>query len=302
MAISSAPGYGNLQQGNFIPEIFSQKAQKFYRTAAVVEAITNTDYAGEIADHGDKVRIIKEPVITTQTYVRGKELEIQDLDDQELTMLIDQGIAYAFPLDDVEMAHSHIDWSTLAGGSAGYALTDKFDTEVLQYMHDNATTVTADLGVAGTPKNIGYDAGDDFTPLDFINVAARILDENDVPGEGRWFCASPRFYQELAKEDGKLIDVSVTNDPESLIRSRKFATSKMIHGFTMFKSNNQPLSSSSDVTVLFGHKSAVSTASTISKSEVVRREKTFGNIHRGLLVYGRKVLRAEALFTGFVAF
>ena len=301
MAFGSAPGYGNLTRGNFSPEIFAQKAQKFFRTAAVVEAITNTDYAGEIADHGDKVRIIKEPLITTQTYTRGKELVIQDLDDQELTMLIDQGVAYAFPLDDVEAKQSHIDWASLASGSAGYAITDKFDTEVLQYMHDNASTNT-DLGSAGSAKNIGYDAGDDFTPLDFINLSARILDENDVPAEGRWFCASPRFYQELALEDGKLIDVSVTNDPESLIRSRKFATSRMIHGFTMFKSNNQPLSSSSDVTTLFGHKSAVSTASSISKSEVVRREKTFGNLHRGLLVYGRKVLRAEALFTGFIAF
>jgi len=36
-------GYTNLSQGNFVPEIFSKNVQKFFRKAAVVEAVTNTD-------------------------------------------------------------------------------------------------------------------------------------------------------------------------------------------------------------------------------------------------------------------
>ena len=60
MAVSRATGYTNLPNDNFIPEIYSQKVQKFFRTASVVEDITNTDYAGEIENFGDTVRIIKE--------------------------------------------------------------------------------------------------------------------------------------------------------------------------------------------------------------------------------------------------
>ena len=48
MAFGSAGGYTNLPSGNFTPQIFSQKVQKFFRRASVVEDITNTDYAGEI--------------------------------------------------------------------------------------------------------------------------------------------------------------------------------------------------------------------------------------------------------------
>jgi len=48
MAFTNASGYNNLAQGNFTPQIFSQKVQKFFRRASVVEDITNTDYAGEI--------------------------------------------------------------------------------------------------------------------------------------------------------------------------------------------------------------------------------------------------------------
>ena len=47
MAFTNASGYNNLAHGNFTPQIFSQKVQKFFRRASVVEDITNTDYAGE---------------------------------------------------------------------------------------------------------------------------------------------------------------------------------------------------------------------------------------------------------------
>ena len=64
MAFQVAAGWNNLPNGNFVPEIYSQKVQKFFRRASVVEAITNTDYYGEISEFGDVVHIIKEPTIT----------------------------------------------------------------------------------------------------------------------------------------------------------------------------------------------------------------------------------------------
>jgi len=52
--------------------------------------------------------------------------------------------------------------------------------------------------------------------------------------------------------------------------------------------------------VLAGHMSAVATASHIAKTEVVRSTETFSDIVRGLHVFGRKVLRPEALVRGVV--
>ena len=300
MAFPASVGYGNLPRGNWSPVIYSQKVITFFRTAAVAEAITNTDFAGEIANHGDTVRIIKEPLITVQTYKRGKELEIQDLDDQDLSLVVDQAFSFAFQVDDIEDQMSHIDWETLAQSSAGYALTDKFDTDVLQYIHDNASTATS-LGSAGSPKTIGYGTGNDFTPLDLINEMALKLDENDVPMEGRWFLGSPAFYTALAREEGTLMDASAMGDPDNVARASRIGTDRMIHGFMMFKSNNNPLSSSSDVTATVGHRSAVATATAITKTETTRREKSFGDLFKGLLVYGRKVIRPEALFTAFIS-
>ena len=52
----------------FMPQIFSKKVLNFFRKASVAEAITNTDYAGEISAFGDSVKIIKEPEITVFQY------------------------------------------------------------------------------------------------------------------------------------------------------------------------------------------------------------------------------------------
>ena len=45
--------------------------------------------------------------------------------------------------------------------------------------------------------------------------------------------------------------------------------------------------------------SSTATASHIAKTEVVRSTETFSDIIRGLHVFGRKVLRPEALAVGF---
>lgn len=61
MAFPSAAGHGNLPNGVFSPVIYSKKAQLAFRKSSVVQAITNSEYFGEIASFGDSVKIMKEP-------------------------------------------------------------------------------------------------------------------------------------------------------------------------------------------------------------------------------------------------
>jgi hypothetical protein len=61
MAFPASPGYGNLPLGNFSPVIYSKKAQLAFRKSSTVQAISNSDYFGEIKAFGDSVKIIKEP-------------------------------------------------------------------------------------------------------------------------------------------------------------------------------------------------------------------------------------------------
>ena len=157
MAFPKAAGHGNLPNGNFSPIIYSKQVQLAFRKSSIAEAITNNDYFGEIAAMGDSVKIIKEPEITVKSYERGTQITPQDLDDEEFSLVIDKANYFAFKIDDIEEAHSHVNFQSLASDRAAYRLADQFDQEVLGYMsgfsqtalHTNASTVnTSTNGVA----------------------------------------------------------------------------------------------------------------------------------------------------------
>ena len=130
MAFSTAGGYGNLPNGNFSPIIYSKQVQLAFRKSSVVEAITNSDYFGEIAQMGDSVKIIKEPEITVKSYARGTTITPQDLDDEDFSLTIDKANYFAFKVDDIEEAHSHVNFQSLASDRAAYRLADQMDHEV----------------------------------------------------------------------------------------------------------------------------------------------------------------------------
>jgi len=134
MAFPKATGYGNLPNGNFSPVIYSKQVQLAFRKSSTVEAITNSDYFGEIANMGDSVKIIKEPEVSVQSYARGTQITAQDLNDEDFTLVVDQANYYAFKIDDIEAAHSHVNFMQMASDRAAYRLRDQYDQDVLGYL------------------------------------------------------------------------------------------------------------------------------------------------------------------------
>lgn len=311
MAFNSASGYNNLPSGNFTPEIFSQKVLKFFRRASVVEDITNTDYAGEIENFGDTVRIIKEPTITVSSYSRGSVVNPQDLADDQTTMVVDQANAFAFKIDDIEERQSHVNFEALATSSGAFSLKRKYDANVLQSMADGAglTGAAGTFGSASAPIDI-TGSGNEDAAVNLMLAIARSLDDNSIPEENRFFVAPPIFWENLFKAGSKFAEVQVTGDATSPLRNGLVMQGN-IAGMNCYKTtalNNSGTDvvtitsqdTTNDFVVLAGHMSSTATASHIAKTEVVRSTETFSDIVRGLHVFGRKVLRPEALAVGVV--
>ncbi len=133
MAFTTATGYGNLPNGNFSPVIYCKQVQLAFRKSTVVGDITNSDYFGEISGQGDTVKIIKEPEISVSEYARGTNVTAQDL-KMKISLVIDKANYFAFKMDDIEEAHSHVNFMDLATNRAAYRLADNHDQEVLAYM------------------------------------------------------------------------------------------------------------------------------------------------------------------------
>ena len=352
MAFSTASGYGNLPNGNFSPVIYSKQVQLAFRKASITEQITNSDYFGEIANMGDTVKIIKEPEITVKEYARGTTITPQDLDDEDFNLTIDKANYFAFKVDDIEEAHSHVNFQQLASDRAAYRLADQFDQDVLGYLsgfkqsaiHGAADTVndtvngsiavstagtdellstmkldasdftdgsgtagSASAGIAIQPRMPGATAatpaaGDTF-PLTLIARMARLLDQQNVDTNGRWLVLDPVFIEVLKDEDSRLFnaDFGGTGLQNGLILNN-------VHGFKVYMSNNLPSagtgssfaganSTSNFGVIVAGHESAVATAEQINKTETYRAPDSFADIVRGMHLYGRKILRPEAIVT-----
>ena len=245
--------FGNSVSGQtnsfFLPKVYSKQVLNFFRKASVAEAITNTDYAGEIASFGDTVRIIKEPTITVDQYERGQAITATKLTDQEVTLIIDIANAFKFIVDDIETNMSHVNFRDVATSSAAYALRDSFDSGVIATMFsgvsasspnhvlgsDNATDLAAGTFDGTGNLDIGYASGE-HDPIDVLSHMARLLDEQNVPEEGRWFLANPQFYEQLVQTSSKLMSVDF-NAGQGSIRNGLVSSGKL-RGFDMYKSNN----------------------------------------------------------------
>ena len=291
-------GVSGQTNGFFIPEIYSKKVQIALRKAAVAEAVCNTDYMGEISSFGDTVNIIKEPQIAVADYTRGLAVTSTDLTDQELVLTVDQAKSFSFKIDDLEKIFSHVNFQAIAADNAAYALRDAMDSNILAAISAGATA-TAGMGTTSTPIDIGFGSGE-VDPLNQMALAAKVLDEANAPEDGRWFVAAPEWYNQLSNSASKLLSVDF-NAGQGSIRNGLVA-SGLLRGFSMYKSNNLPTNDLSGATpagsatapeALFGHMSSTAAASSMNKVETVRDTGTFSDIVRGLMVWGRKVLRPE---------
>ena len=306
--------FGNSVAGQtnsfFLPKVYSKQVLNFFRKASVAEAITNTDYAGEISAFGDTVRIIKEPEITVYQYERGQNVTATKLTDQEVSLIVDTANAFKFIVDDIETNMSHVNFRDVATSSAAYALRDAFDEGVIATMFsgvsaaspnhilgsDNATDLAAGTFDGTGNLDVGFGTSE-HDPIDVLSHMARLLDESNVPEEGRWFLANPEFYEQLVQSNSKLLSVDY-NAGQGSIRNGLVSSGKL-RGFDMYKSNNIASTTNAAGKCIAGHMSSTCTAQTITSTEVIRDPDSFGDIVRGLHVYGSKVLRDGALVSAF---
>jgi hypothetical protein len=150
-------------------------------------------------------------------------------------------------------------------------------------------TGNIDLGTTGSPIAITKS-----NVLDYIVDLGTVLDEANAPEANRFLVIPAKMAGMIKKSDLK--DASITGDSMSVIRNGRLG---MIDRFTIYMSHNLSVSSGK-FNLVAGHKMGFTFASQMTNMETIRSESTFGNIVRGLQVYGYKVVKPEALAQGIV--
>ena len=167
-------------------------------------------------------------------------------------------------------------------------------------------TATAGDSVPLAPRLPGATALSSTTvsPLTVLARMARKMDTQNVDARGRWVVLDPVFVEMLKDEDSRMLngDFGGSGLQNGLVLNN-------IHGFRVYVSNALPAKGTGAGTsgttaqdanygvIVAGQDDAVASAEQINKVENYRDPDSFADIVRGMHLYGRKVLRPEALIT-----
>src|SRR5690606_25295609 len=223
--------------------------------------VVNRDYEGEISQFGDTVHVTTLADPTVGTYTPHTDITIEDVDDSGQTLLIDQAKYFAFEVDDVERRQARNGGAVLTeqARKGAYKLRDTADQFV-------ATTMAA--GVAGSNVIGEQTINDPTAAYDLLVDLSVMLDENNVPEEGRWVIVTPAFHGLLRKDDRFI----ATGDAQAAaVRTNGIIGEAA--GFTVRKSNNAPdgPGEGAGKLIIAGYVGATSYAEQINSVEATRK-------------------------------
>lgn len=306
--------------GAFIPTLWSGKLLAKFYLNTILSEITNTDYEGELKNQGDTVRIRLAPSINIRDYEAGMNLNYEVPTPIFLDMQVNKGKYFGVQVNDVLAYQSDIDLMNMFTEDAAKQLKIAIENEVFfnSFVTEGpaASNEGATAGAISQSYNLGTDTApiDQSTPANVLNCILRmasVLDEQNVPEDGRFLVMTP--YDRHLLMQSNIAQAYFTGDNASTIRTGKIG---MLDRFSCYVSNLLPrgeagksLVSGMDATstgatladakarrlMVAGTKHAVSFAMTIDKTEPLRNQTDFGDIVRGLAVYGRKNIKPEAL-------
>ena len=121
------------------------------------------------------------------------------------------------------------------------------------------------------------------------------LDEQNIPESGRWIIM-PTWAATMVKRS-ELRQAYLSGDGVSMLRNGRLG---MVDRFTLYTSNLIPFGTAAGLAageflIYAGQSHALTFATQMTEMETLRSELTFGQIMRGLQVYGYKVLDGTAL-------
>jgi hypothetical protein len=230
-----------------------------------------------------------------------------------LELSIDKGKYFSVVVDDVDEVQADVKLMDIFTNDASEQMKIAIDGDVLQNAYADAAannkgiaagkeSGNIDLGTANAARAVSK-----TSVLDLILDMGQCLDEQNVPEEGRWLVVPPWVAALIKNSDLK--QAYLTGDSVSPLRNGKLG---QIDRFTLYVSNNLKKvadnagtsgSTADDFTgfyLMAGTRDAISFASQITNVETLRAQSTFGNIMRGLNVYGHKVVKPEALVTAYI--
>lgn len=304
MANYSVAVGGESHFGTLVKEVWAPKFRAALHESTFLSDFTNNDYEGEVKGQGDTVHVNTIPSMDVNDHVIGQDLVVQDPSSAVIDLILNKGVYYNFKESDVIRALTSIQFVNEWAQEGAFQIKKRIETNLLADVYSDADANNAgatagaisgdiDLGTTGSPITLTSS-----NIIENILNLGLILDEQNVSDNDRCVLITARMAQLIKNSDLK--DSSLTGDGKSTLRSGRLGE---LDRFTLYSSNllDITVDSGDNVgNVVALQKSALTFAmALVIDNETVVAEKAFGKLHRGLEVYGYKVIQPKALAHGY---
>lgn len=320
-----------------IPIIFSKKLALAYGTKGmgVTDNLTNDNYAGEIKEAGDKVRIVVPVIPADNAIAFGSNAEVcptfQSPSPEALDLEINKVATFGLAIDDVQKAQTQFkQW--LDGQATAYGEKLKYlrNREIAQYAFMAAAPnshVFADGGNGGTLNTPLTTINSQNIFIHLLKVKEALIKSGAVGADGVY---SFKPMEEEARDERAVLvvtpemhtlimssyrvggrsvdmaDVVVKDGAVSRVAGMDVVIDKSLGELkqTTTTTTGETIATTTACTglpFLAGTKNAITKAQQISKVESVRDPYCFRDLIKGIDLYGYKLVHPEAIYRGCIS-
>ncbi len=268
----------------FKPTIWSNKIQNALETLTGLRTHCDYEFEKELVKAGNKLKITGSVAPTIGTYVPGTDIDIENVNGNDQELVIDQFKYFARYFDNVDKAQS------IPG------VLENDSKECARYLHEEGDKYVASIIKTEIEKaSSTVKKGTAFTPSK-TNIVEKVeeglvaLYENNVkPTDELYGEFSPKVYSFLRQS---LTEV-LTNNVEL---AKKGAVGKYNNVMVCIENLLPKSTDGKSRYNIIRTSKAVAFAGQIDQVKAVEKEKGFGDIVKGLYVYGAKVVRPEQIY------
>ena len=301
----------------------------------VTDNLTNDNYAGEIKEAGDKVRIVVPVVPADSAIAFGTNAEVcptfQSPSPEALDLEINKVATFGLAIDDVQKAQTQFkQW--LDGQATAYGEKLKFlrNKEIAQYAFMAPAPnshVFADGGNGGTLNAPLTTINSQNIFIHLLKVKEALIKSGAVGADGTYsfkpmeeearderavLVVTPEMHTlimssyRVGGRSVEMADVVVKDGAVTRVAGMDVVIDKSLNELkqTTTTTTGETIATTTDVNglpFLAGTKNAITKAQQISKVESTRDPYCFRDLIKGIDLYGYKLVHAEALFRGVLA-
>lgn len=244
---------------------------------AIIEEYANISIADMItaqpSDMNGSCAIFNRSNITNglQDY-NGGDIDFEEINTVETKLFFNVAKYFAFQMKDLDKVQA----------ANGGELMLKTARDMAQAVKDCIDAAVFAEAVAGAEHNVDGGALEIEDVYNSIVALGTKLDEANVPVAGRFVIARPEFVNMLAL-DQRVVDNAIVL-PNGVVQGMQ------INGMQVIKSNLVP-----EGKVIALNNEAVGYGKQIEELEAIRLERNFADAIKGLVNFGVKALRPEAI-------